>query len=321
VKKATTWRVLVAGLLTVTVLVLLVWQVHPGPLVDAAMGARVDLLALALFASLFFHTIQAAELLRQSLAGFSVRIGYRDALVATSGNIAIKATLPVGAGEIVRVAYLGRACAVPVPAATAAILFVLWVKMACLVLTSFVASFALSTPSFTVAMGICLAAVLLVPACLTLMGDPLRRRLAGGGGTWSRIATALASLERARGDLRPGRLLLASLHALASVAGEFMVFFIVLEASVGALPPGIVLARLPIVIVGAKLPLTLLGLGVRETGIVLLLSDVAQPGSLAASAMLFSLVQHVIPAVLATAVTWGYVSRILGGGRDGPGSG
>ena len=64
-----------------------------------------------------------------ALAGFGLSSRLRDTMAATIGNMAIHAALPVGTGNLGRVAYLNRVVGLEIPRTTAAVIIILWFKL------------------------------------------------------------------------------------------------------------------------------------------------------------------------------------------------
>jgi uncharacterized membrane protein YbhN (UPF0104 family) len=250
-------------------------------------------------------TIQSTELLRQVLLGFSSKVTFMQALGATAGNMAIKAALPAGTGELVRVAYLSRACNVKAARATAAIATLLWLKLAWLFLLS-IAGFSL-LPSLlpSLLLVTCLLVVILIPVLIVRTGRTMKAEERRG------LRNIVPALARATKSMKAPGLVVGALHALLSTSAEIFVFGLLLHAVNGTVDPVSLLAYLPLVIIGAKLPLTILGLGTRELLVVILLSGANAPATLTAAAILFSAVKYVLPALLGAALTWSYIRRLI----------
>jgi len=67
----------------------------------------------------------------------------------------------------------------------------------------------------------------------------------------------------------------------------------------------------PIVQLMTSLRITIAGLGVREMAIVFFFSKFASPETLLSLGILYSIVDHVFPAVIGTSVTTVFMKRIL----------
>lgn len=306
------WRTLVTAGATLGVLGFVVWKVEPGPIVDAIRGADFLLVLAGALVAILFHTVQSAELLRCMLKGFAHELAFRHALAATGGNMAIKAALPAGTGELVRIVYLSRVCGAPAAHSTAAVLSILWCKL--FWLQAIALAGWIARPGRDSLLGAALAAGILVctglPAWAILRGRTLSRGRERSG-AWGRLMAAIA---RAAADARPGWLAIGILHCLLSVVAEIGVFVLVLAAAGGPVDALAIAALLPIAIIGAKVPLTILGVGTREVLVVMLLASTAPDHVLAGAAMLFSAVEYVVPALVGAALTWGFVSRLTGSG-------
>lgn len=304
-------RAIAAATVTAVVLAALVWTVRPGPILDAMVRTDPLLLALAIAISLLLNTVQSAEVLRWTLRGLGERITFGQALSATAGNMAIKATLPAGTGELTRAAYLHRVCGVGAAPATAVVLAILWLKLCWLLAMAVVGWLLLPAGDWT--HGGPLLAALALSAMLPWL---LRRRPGPDDGAaaeakgWRGLPAALSV---AMAGIRLLPFAAGALHGLLAVLGEIFVFGFLLHA--GGVPPPLAatLAFVPLAVIGAKIPITLLGLGTREALIVTLMSGTASLAALAGAGLLFSAVSYVLPAALGTALTWSYLRRILAG--------
>jgi uncharacterized membrane protein YbhN (UPF0104 family) len=305
--RAQVLRTVAAALVTLGVLLVVALKVEPGPIIDALEGLSPAWVIAAALVALLFNTLQSAEAFRWALRSFGVRIGYGTALTATAGNMAIKAALPAGAGELARVAWLHRTCSVDPMRSTAAIAALLWLKLLWLLAISLAGSLLVAGQAVT---RIALLASLCLAASLPLVARRWMREPDDARG-WHRIAAALGRTTRAA---RPASLVLCGLHALLAVTAEIGVFAMLLHACGGRVDAVHIAAWIPLVIIAAKVPLTLMGLGAREGLVVLLLAGSSPEAVLAASALLFSAVEYVLPAAVGTALTWSYVRRILGPG-------
>lgn len=288
----------------------LTYTVEPGRLLEAMMAARPGYLAAALAISLFFYTVQSAQMLRWTLRGFSERISFSAALVATTGNMAIRAVLPLSAGELSRAAYLHRNHGVGFVRTTIASVAMLWIKLGWL-LTLSALGWALWPSGGALFGGLALVAATLVfaggGAALWLgrrarPGDPPR--------WWGRIQQPLRDASAAA-RWRP--LLVASLHCLLAVVEELVVLWLVLQAMGARVEVIQVVAVVPLCIIAAKVPLTLMGLGTREGMLLLLLHGSCTPAQLLGAGLLYSGVEHVVPALLGSLLTWPFVSRLIRG--------
>ena len=280
--------------MTAGVLLVVAWRIAPGSIAGALGQASLPWVLAAAAAALLFNTVQSAEVLRWALRGFGVDIGYGTALTATAGNMAIKAALPAGTGELARVAWLRRTCGVDPARSSAAIATLLWLKLLWLLAIALAGALVQGASAVT-------SAALTAGLCLVACLPPIARRL----GRWPRVARAL-------GSARPGAIAVCAAHALLAVAAEIGVFAMLLHACGGHVEPGALAAGMPLVIVGSKVPVTIMGLGAREGLVVLLLSGSSPGAVLAASALLFSAVEYLLPAAAGTVLTWRYVRRILG---------
>ncbi len=108
-------RLVAPAVVTVTVLAVLLARIDLAQVGAALLTADASILVGVALLSLVFNTAQAAELLRQLLRGFGVRVPYAAAFVATTWSLAVHAAMPASMGHVSRVAYLVRRHGVDLP--------------------------------------------------------------------------------------------------------------------------------------------------------------------------------------------------------------
>jgi uncharacterized membrane protein YbhN (UPF0104 family) len=300
-----TRRILVTTLVTAVTLIILGFvlsKVRPGPVLDAISSSNLPWVVAAAIVALVFNTVQSAEVLRKCLAGFGQKITYKQSLAATAGNMAIKAALPAQTGEIARVIWLNKACNVDPVRSTAAIATLIWFKLIGLFALALTGWLLLDQRDPMMGAALLAGGILVVglPVIVAWRGRATRRTT----GIPHAIAQTL-------GEIRPGPLALGALHALVAVAAEVAVFAMLLHGAGATLEAAELIGSLPIVIIGAKAPLTLLGLGTRECLVLLLFAGTAPENVLLATALMFSTLEYVLPALVGGLLTHGYVRRIL----------
>lgn len=301
-------RVFVMAAVSVVLITAVVRAVDTDALTRTAASTPLSALLAAAAAALFFNTLQSAELLRAALATFGVALSWRATLAATVGSIGLQAVLPVGVGAAGRVAYLVRvhgAGLAPASAATAAILLA---KLGWL--CGLAAAGWLLRPTGSAWHGVALAGATAAVVGVAAGAGPLSR-IAGAHLASPRLREVAASLSRS-GDRASARAVSHTVaHALVAVAAEAAIFVGLLGAIAADADLVTAAARFPLCVIGGRVPVTLFGVGAREALVLVLMPGVASPEELLATALAFSVVEYVVPALLGTVVTGPFVHRAL----------
>ena len=88
-------------------------------------------------------------------------------------------------------------------------------------------------------------------------------------------------------------------------------FGLILHALGGDLQLPTLVAYFPLCAIGSKVPVAVLGLGVRETLVLLFLAPLAAPPILLATSLIHSILAFILPPLLMSLFTWKLASRIL----------
>lgn len=271
-------RLVLAVVLTLVVLGLLTWKVELGTIATALSGARLSLVGLALVVALSANTLGSAEVLGQSLGALGVRVSRVVLLRATLENLSFQATLPLGAGHASRAFSLVRSGGVDPRRA------------------------ALSVP---IVLGSKLAALALFAAVGIAERHPLAPTLAG-------VALAAGfTIARRRHGLNAFALFRALIAALVLTLLQLVVFGLLLAAFGGAVSSLEISWRFPLCLVLAKVPVTWMGFGTREAAVVALFGGLADPGALALAALLFGVLDQIVPGLFGLAFTPRFASQII----------
>jgi uncharacterized membrane protein YbhN (UPF0104 family) len=300
---------LAGGLLAAALLAVAFTTVDLEGVLEAVAGADLVTVALAISVSVFFNTVQSAELLRRGLVAVGERPRFRDVLDATTGNLALQAVIPLGAGNAGRVVWLTRLAGVDAARGTVAIVLVLALKLVAVLGLAVVG--ALLGPASALVRPWLPAALL----ALSMVGLAILPALARA--TVARLPEKLARLSGglavALTEARPRRLAWVLVHALLAMASEIAVFGLMLLAVGARVDPLLVLAAFPLVTVGAKVPLTTMGVGTRDALVLLLLAGAAPPETLLAATFLFTVSEYLLPLVVGTALAGPFMARMVRG--------
>lgn len=257
---------MVLGLaLTLAALALVAWHVELSPVLAALSRARPALLGIALALALVSNTVASAEVLHHTLAALGVVVPRTAVLSATLENLSFQAALPFGAGHASRAFSLVRGQGIDLKRGALSVPLLVGLKLAALGLLALVA-FSERHPIAVAVSGI----------------------LLGAGFT----------LVRRRYALHASALLRAFVAALVVTACQLAIFAVVASALGASLPFFAILLRFPLCLVLAKLPVTWMGFGTREAAVVALFQGHADPGTLAAAALLFGTVDQIVPGLL-----------------------
>jgi uncharacterized membrane protein YbhN (UPF0104 family) len=271
-------RLVLAVVLTLLLLGLVTWKVELAPLLRALSGAQPLLVALALFIALGSNTLGSAEVLGQALSALGVRVSRSALLGVTLENLSFQAALPVGAGHASRAFSLVRAVGVDPKRAALSVPVVLGSKLAAL--------------SLFVAVGIADR----YPLAPTLAGVAL-----AAGFTIARRRHALSGFALFR----------ALVAALVLTGLQVAVFGVLLAALGASVPLFAILFYFPLCLVLAKLPVTWMGFGTRDAAVVALFAGLADPGTLAAAALVFGVFDQIVPGLFGLAFTPRFARRII----------
>lgn len=296
--------------LAIGVLVVLLTRIDVRDVEQSVANANPWLLASAVLFPLLLHTFQTAVALRQTLRGFGSEITYSAAMETIVGNLAIHGTLPAGTGSLVRVAYLNRTQDIPLGVAAATLVSVHWFKLLWLVLIAALGWWLRGATGYWTAAAISLGLLGMVAASLLLprISRPFAKTQRDG-----RLATLLRTFAEIANRIRPRELAKGALHTLPIILGQLTTFAILLVALDVAIDPYLIAAVLPLCMIGAKLPITFMGIGTREALVVVLMASSASPQVLLTAGLLFSLTDHVIPALVGTLFTRRFLAHLIRG--------
>ncbi len=300
--------------IAILLLGLLAYQVPVAESMAAMAGADVSLASAATLLSLLCATLQTAELRRQALRAFRIEIPFRSALLATAGTLALHHSLPAGSGAAASIAYLRQRHGASMPRSIAAFAMIFWLKLVTLLVISLLGWCAL--PQHTIDWTVVAAAAVVLPALTVLLwisvSRPIRR-WAGRTEVVGRMRELWLTVRRT--PLQGRALALTVGHSLLSVLSDMLVFGLLLRALGARIDTAQLLAYLPLCLLGARIPISSMGLGTREALVLLFFSHVADAGVLFATSLLFSVIEHMLPALLGTLMTAPFLSSLAGSPR------
>lgn len=274
------WHLFVALGVALALLWVLVNQVDVHRLSTVLASADAALVAAAVVVALIVNIPLSALSLERALAAHGSRVSVGAAFGATLGHLAPHAGGTAVVGKAARALYLSRVHGVEAKTAVRAEVTLLALKLSALLLLA--------------ALGAALARVWWSAPCLLLV--------IGSLGAWGKSRRA-----------RAGALSGAFAHALAIGAGQVVVFALTLRSLQVTLPLAEVIGMFPLCLLGAKIPVSFMGLGVREGLVVVMFSGSAPAEALLGAALLFSLIEQLLPGLVGLAFAPRFVGRTLRG--------
>lgn len=238
-------------------------------------GAEVAPLLAAVLVALAVNGPLSAWALQPALASHGVSLPYRAALEATLGHLALHAGATAVVGKSARAAYLARRHGADAGSTLRAELSLLGLKL--------VALWALAS----------------VGALLSGHG--------WGAGSGA-LALALVALWVHR---RGPSMIRAFSLTLVMGLGQLTVFALALSALGASVPVASLLFWFPICLLGAKLPVSVMGIGLRESLVVLLLRDSASPVALLGASLSFSAIEQILPGLVGLLFAPRFVEKTL----------
>ncbi|MBK7584780.1 MAG: flippase-like domain-containing protein [Myxococcales bacterium] len=272
------WFAALGLVVTVGLFFTLLRRLDAGRIVAAFGHAQALPLGLAMLVALAINLPLSALALRSALAAHGVRVPLRTALSATLGHLALHAGLSLVVGKPARALFLKREHGVDAKAALAAEFTLLVAKVASLLVLTGVGAALMHSSWYALGVLLILAWAL----------------------SWAR-----------RGGARGVAIASTFVWSTSMAAGQLVVFALCLWALGSSAPLGATLLFFPLCLLGAKLPVALMGLGVRETLVVVLMSGVAPAETLFGAALAFSLLEQVLPGLVGLVFAPRFVERAL----------
>lgn len=278
-----------------TLLAVVLTQVDLAVVGQILAGADVPLLIVALLFSTASFAILPTLRWRGTLRAIGFALPFRSLLFARVGGQPFKFTIPLKGGEAFRAIYVRRRHGVPLTSGAASILFDMFL-VAVGQLTFLCIGVALAGEAVRRAL---LPTIALFAVGLLLSSRHVQALMLRVAAMLSeRLHTRVAQL--AHGFLR------FPIHTklkltLISYAVEFAEIFsmVLCCQSLGVpIPFWAIMAYMPIVMGITLIPVTLRGLGTRELAILVLFAGHASPEQLASAALLFTLLEFILPAVI-----------------------
>ncbi len=294
-------------LLSLALTALLLWtvarQVDLAETLRCLDQARPLPLLVALLVSFLANCWLAAEKWRVIVRRLGLALPAGETFMLKMSSGLIKSVLPLRSGEASRVVYLKRAYGFSLTSSTVSLI---------VELGSNLLVFAVMIPAFGLALGANPGGCLL-PLVLCLAGGglavllaartPLRGAIVRWADRipWLRLKAAAFSALSAPGRFSGKDWARVLGFSLLIQSGKFATFYLINRSLGISLSAPSYLVVLPLSILVSTVPLTFLGMGIREYSLVGLipLYDPSVPSALLlGSALLFSLVEYIFPALL-----------------------
>ena len=272
------------------------------------LGADPLLMAALLVFSLASAAVLPTIRWRITLRAMGYSLTFRQLLVCRLGAQPLKFSIPLKGGEAFRALYLRRRHGVPITAGLASILFDMF--LVAIGQLSFLCVGALLAGSTAIR-----SAVLPTFALFGLALILSSRHLQELG---LRVARAMSQTlhdklaELAHGFLRFPLHKKIELTAISLLVEFTEVFAMVIcMAALGlSVPTWAIFVYMPVVMGLTLIPVTLRGLGTRELAVVMLFGAFASPEELTSAAVLFTVVEFVLPALIGCFFLSSFLSRL-----------
>ena len=273
--------------------------------------ARLIYLLAALMVSFLTNCWLATGKWKLILTRLGLPLPFREAFLIKMGSAAIKSVAPLRSGEATRVVYLKRKYNFSVVKATSSIM---------LELLANIIAFALIIAGGGLILGFKRLPIGLIFILLVLLAALLSSgRLKEGVNTligkipFPRIRGGLQTLLTLYRYFSPGQIGLILFYSLIIQGGKLLTFYLINLSFDLTLPPAAYFIFLPLSILLGTIPITILGLGLREGSLTALLHDFCRTPKAAVlgSALLFSLVEYIFPALLGLFWTGKFTARLM----------
>jgi len=312
-------------LLSLVLTALLLWavarQVDIGQTLRYIDQARLLPLLIALAVSFVANCWLASEKWRFIVRRLGLELPPGEAFMLKMSSGLIKSVLPFRSGEASRVVYMKRVHSFSLTASGVSLI---------VELGSNLLVFAVMIPAFGLALGanpggcllpLALCLVVGVLAVLLAARTPLRGIIVRWADRipWLRIKAAAFSALSAPGRFSGKDWAIVLLYSLLIQSGKFVTFYLINRSLGISLSAPSYLVVLPLSILVSTVPLTFLGMGIREYSLVGLipLYDPAVPSALLlGSALLFSVVEYIFPALLGVFWLKPFFDGLAGSRRD-----
>lgn len=302
---------LISLLVTLGLLWAVFHRVNFASVLEYWQKARLIYLLAALLVSFLTNCWLATGKWKLILTRLGLPLPFREAFLIKMGSAAIKSVTPLRSGEATRVVYLKRKYNFSVVKATASIMLEL--------LTNIVA-FALIIAGGGLILGfkrlpIALICILLVLSAALLSSGRLKEVVQAlvGKIPFPKIRGGLQTLLTLHRYFPSGQIGLILFYSLIIQGGKLLTFYLINLSFDLNLPPEAYFIFLPLSILLATIPITILGLGLREGSLTALLHDFCgtPKAAVLGSALLFSLVEYIFPALLGLFWTGKFTARLM----------
>ena len=302
---------LISLLVTLGLLWAVFRQVNPSRVFSYWRQARLPYLLAALAVSFLTNCWLATGKWKLILTRLGLPLPFREAFLIKMGSAAIKSVAPLRSGEATRVIYLKRKYNFSVVKSTASIMLELLANIItfCLIIAGGGLILGIQRP--LIALGLLF---LLLPAA-ALRSRFLRERVKSLAGKipYPKIRGGIETLLTLHRYFPYGQIGLVLAYSLVIQAGKLLTFYLINLSFDLRLPAEAYFIFLPLSILLATVPITILGLGLREGSLTALIHDFCRipKEAVLGSALLFSVVEYIFPALLGLFWTGRFTSRLL----------
>lgn len=268
-------------------------------------------LSAALLVSFLTNCWLATGKWKLILTRLGLPLPFREAFLIKMGSAAIKSVAPLRSGEATRVVYLKRKYNFSVVKSTASIMLELLANIIAFVLILAGGGLVLGFERlpialillFLILLGAALGSGIFKKRVKSLVGKIPYPKIRGGVET-------LLTIHRYFPAAQIGLILF---YSLIIQGGKLLTFYLINRSFDLHLPPEAYFIYLPLSVLLATIPITILGLGIREGSLTALLHDFCRipKAAVLGSALLFSVVEYIFPALLGLFWTGKFTARLL----------
>lgn len=264
-------------------------------------------LFVACLSSLAASVFMNALVWQRILAAMGHRITLGQAVYAENASLPLRMLLPAKAGEVFKAMYLKSIGITGLGRGFGSVVFHKGINIIALML--------LSVPAVTSAEGSTarkLFVLLAISLWLYFWPRTFQSVVARGSRPLpSRLRDAVANMIRAFSDTSFARkawlLGLAVVFQSAHLVSAWFIF----SALGVSVPFGALSAYLPVAVLTGIIPIALYGLGTREAVFVYFFRSYVGEGTAMASALLFTLIQFILPVLVGSLMTWPFIRTVL----------
>lgn len=276
-------------------------------IIDQLREASVWPLLVAGGASLAAAVVMNSLVWQQILRGMGYRLAFGSAVFAENASLPLRMLLPAKSGEVFKALYIKAVGVAGLSQGLGSVMLHKVVNVIALMLLSLPAVMSDvggSARKLLILLAVCLW-IYFWPGTLQRITErgsrSLPERLRNAA---NKIVGALSGTALSR---KVGLLALAAVFQSAHLVSVAMIF-----RSLGVeVPLAALCAYIPVVVLLGIVPIALYGLGTRDAAFVFFFSGFVGEDAAMAAALLFTLIQFILPVLVGSTMTWPFVTIVL----------